>query len=93
MKMWAYLGPRCLDRLCPEELSAFEVKTWIRKVLDSSVILSPGSSPDPLRRGIASVRISTLGRVSAAFVILSFYCTRDPTQGLGDGRDELRDAD
>jgi hypothetical protein len=47
MKMWAYLGPSCLDRLCPEELSVFEVKTWIRKVLDSSVILSPVSCPDP----------------------------------------------
>jgi hypothetical protein len=26
------------------------------------------------------------------FVILSFYCTRDPMQGLGDGHGELRDA-
>jgi hypothetical protein len=78
MKMWAYLGPSCLDHLYPEELSVVEVETRIPKVLDSSIILSPGFGPDPLRRGIASVRVSTLGPVSAVFTILSFYCTHDP---------------
>jgi hypothetical protein len=62
-------------------------------VLDSSVILSPCSVPDPLRRGITSIRVSTLGPISSSFVILSFYCTPDPTQGLGDGHSELQDAD
>jgi hypothetical protein len=61
--------------------------------LDSSVILSPGVGSSPLRRGIASVRINTLGPISAAFVILSFLCAHDHAQGLGDGRNELRDID
>jgi hypothetical protein len=57
------------------------------------VIPSPGAGPDPLRRGIASVRVSTLGPISAVFTILSFHNTRDLVQGLRDDRDELRDAD
>jgi hypothetical protein len=93
MKMWAYPGPNCLDRLYPKELSTTEVETWIRKVLDSSVILSPGSGPDPFQRGITSIRVSTLGPISVAFSILSFYYTRDPVQGLVDCHGKLRDAD
>jgi hypothetical protein len=30
--------------------------------------------------------------ISVAFVIISFYCTRDPMQRLGDGHSELQDA-
>jgi hypothetical protein len=54
-----------------------EVEAWIRKVLDSAVILSPSVSPDPLRRGNTSISISTLGPVSMAFTILSFHYARD----------------
>jgi hypothetical protein len=90
--MWAYPGSSCPDRPSPEELSAGEVETWIRKVLDFAVIPKPGVDPDPLRRRIVSVRVSTLGHVSAAFEILSFHYASDLVQGLGDGRDDLRDV-
>jgi hypothetical protein len=88
-----YLGPSCLDHPSPEELSAAEVEARIRKVLDSTIIPSHGAGSDPLRRGITSVRVSTLGPISAAFVILSFYYACDFVQGLRDGHDELWDAD
>jgi hypothetical protein len=32
----------------PEELSAVEVETRVCKVLDSTIILSPGDGPNPL---------------------------------------------
>jgi hypothetical protein len=75
--MWAYPRPRCLDHLGPEELSATEVETRMHKVLDSSIILSPDSGLDHLRRGITSVWASTLGPIYATFMILSIYPTRD----------------
>jgi hypothetical protein len=75
--MWAYPGSSCPDRPSPEELSTREVETGIHKVLDSVVILSPDVGPDPLQRGIASVRVSTIGPVSTAFVILFFHCAHD----------------
>jgi hypothetical protein len=75
--MWVYLGSSCLDRPSPEDLSAAEVETRIRQVLDSTVVPLRSAGPDPLRRGIASVRVSTLGPISAAFMILSFYYARD----------------
>jgi hypothetical protein len=90
--MWAYPGSSCLNHPSLKELSAAGVESWIHKVLDSTVIPSHDASPDPLRRGIASVRVSTLGPVSVAFTILSFHCARDFAQGLEDGRGELRDA-
>jgi hypothetical protein len=91
--MWAYPGSSCLYHNSPEELSAAEVESQIYKVLDSAIIPSHGAGPDPLRRGIASVRVSTLGPVSVALAILSFHCTHDSVQGLEDGRGELWDAD
>jgi hypothetical protein len=45
----------------PKELSVVEVETQICKVLEFVVIPSPGAGPNPLQRGIASVRVSTLG--------------------------------
>jgi hypothetical protein len=68
------------------------VEARIRMVLDFVVIPSPGAGPDPLRRGITSVRVSTPGPISAAFTIPSFHHACDLAQGLRDGRDELRDA-
>jgi hypothetical protein len=44
------------------------------------------AGPIPLWREIASVRVSTLGPVSVALVILSFHCARDIAEGLGGGR-------
>jgi hypothetical protein len=46
-----------------------------------------------LQGGVASDRVSTLGPISVAFMILSFHCARDLMQGLGGGRSEPRDAD
>jgi hypothetical protein len=54
-----------------------EVEARIRKVLDLGVIPTPSADPVPLRRGITSVRVSTLGPVSTTFMILSFHCCRD----------------
>jgi hypothetical protein len=82
-KLWTYLGPYCPDRPSSEELSVAEVEPRIHKVLDLGVNLTPGADPVPLRRGITSVRVSTLGPVLEAFVILSFHCARDLAQALG----------
>jgi hypothetical protein len=75
--MCTYPGPSCLDRPSSEELSAALLEASIYRVLDLRVIPTPSASPVPLRRGIASARISTLGPVSTAFVILSFHCAHD----------------
>jgi hypothetical protein len=91
--MWAYPGSNCPDRPSPEELSVAEVEAWIHKVLDSVVIPSPGTGPDTLQRGIASVRVSTLGPVSMAFAILSFDYAHDLAQDLRDGHGESQDTD
>jgi hypothetical protein len=71
-KMGMYLGPCCPDRASSEELSTMEVDARIHKVLDLGVSPDLRVRPVPLQRGIASARVSTLGPVSAAFVILSF---------------------
>jgi hypothetical protein len=93
IKMWMYPGSSCPDCLSTKELSEGEVEARIHKVLDSAVIPSLCVGPDPLQRWIASVRVSTLGPVSIAFVILSFHCAHDLAQGLKDGCDESRDVD
>jgi hypothetical protein len=82
--MWTYLGPSSPDPPSSEDLSMVEVEAWIHKVLDLGVISTPGASPVPLRRGITSVRVSNLGPIDAAFMILSFHYTRDLAQGLGE---------
>jgi hypothetical protein len=87
--MWTYPRLSYPDRPSSEELSAVEVEARIRKVLDFEVILTPGAGPILLQGGIASVRVSTLGPVAMAFVILSFHCAHDLVHGLGGGRDEL----
>jgi hypothetical protein len=71
-KMGMYLGPCCPDCASSEELSTMEVDARIHKVLDLGVSPDLRVRPVPLQRGIASARVSTLGPVSAAFVILSF---------------------
>jgi hypothetical protein len=75
--MWTYPGPYCPDRPSSEELSVAEVEPRIHKVLVLGVNLTPGADPVPLWRGIASVRVSTLGPVLEAFVILSFHYAHD----------------
>jgi hypothetical protein len=75
--MCVYLGSTCPDRPSPEELIAAEVEIRICKVLDSAAIPPPGAGPNPLRRGITSIRVGTSGPVSAAFTIFSFHCARD----------------
>jgi hypothetical protein len=86
-------GSSCPNCPSPKELSLGEVETRIHKVLDSTVIPSPSIGPDPLQKGIASVRVSTLGLISVAFMILSFHYAHDLAHGLGDHRDESRDID
>jgi hypothetical protein len=78
-KTWVYPRSSYLDRPSPEELSVVEVETRICKVLDSTVIASHDASPDPIRRWIASVRVSTLVPIFVAFVILSFHNIHDFT--------------
>jgi hypothetical protein len=92
-KMWTYPGPSCPNRPSSEELSAVEVEARIHKVLALGVIPTTGAGPIPLRRGIASVRISTLDPIFMAFMILSFHYACDLVQGLGGGCGEPRDAD
>jgi hypothetical protein len=72
-KMWTYPRQSCPDRPPSKELSAAEVETQIHKFLDLGVIPSPDAGHVPLWRGIASVRVSTLGPVSVAFAILSLH--------------------
>jgi hypothetical protein len=76
-KMWMYPGLSYPDCPSSEELSEMEVEAQIHKVLDLGVNLNSGANPVPLRRGITSVRVSTLGPVSSAFMILSFHCACD----------------
>jgi hypothetical protein len=77
IKIGMYPGSSYLDCPSPEELSAMEVDAWIHRVLDLRVSPNPRVGPVPLWKGIASTRVSTLGPVSAAFVILSFHNARD----------------
>jgi hypothetical protein len=50
-----------------------EVDGRIHKVLDIGVSLNPGVGPVPLRKGITSASVSTLGPVSVAFALKSFH--------------------
>jgi hypothetical protein len=75
--MWVYPGPSCPDCPSSEELSAAKVEDRIHMVLDLEVNPNLGPGPVPLRRGITSVRVSTSGTISVAFMILSFHCARD----------------
>jgi hypothetical protein len=68
-----YPGPSCPDCPSPEELSAMEVDGRIHKVLDLGVSPNPGVGPVPLRKGITSASVSTLGPVSVAFALKSFH--------------------
>jgi hypothetical protein len=82
IKMGVYPRSSCPDHPS-EELSAEKVDTRIHKVLDLGVNSNPGVDPVPLRRGIASAGVNTLGPISVAFTILSFDGTHDFVQGLG----------
>jgi hypothetical protein len=72
--MYLYLEPSWLDHPFVEELSAVEVDSRIHKVLDLGVNPNPRASPVPLHDGVARARVSTLGPILVAYVILSFQC-------------------
>jgi hypothetical protein len=91
--MWVYPGSSCPDRPSLKELSVVQVEARIRKVLDSAATPSPGTGPDPIRRGVASVRLSTLESIATDFMILSFHYAHDLVQGLVCGRNESRGTD
>jgi hypothetical protein len=86
--MWLYPGPSYPNRPSFEELSAVEVNSRIHKVIDLGVNPNPEAGPTPLQEGFASARVSTLGPFLAAYVILSFHCTRNLVQGLRGGQVE-----
>jgi hypothetical protein len=90
--MWAYLGSSYPDRPSSEELSVVEVEDWIHKVLNFGVNLAPGAGPVPLRSGIASIRVSSLGPIYAASAILSFHYACDLEQVLEGSHGESLDA-
>jgi hypothetical protein len=90
--MWMYLGQRYPNHPSSEELSAVEVESQIRKVLDLGVNLTPGVGPVPLLRGITSVRVSTSGPVLASRFYV-FHYVRNLVQGRGSGCGEPQDAD
>jgi hypothetical protein len=69
-KMWAYMWSSCPDCPSSKELSVVEVEARIYKVLDLGVIPTPSADPVPLRRGIANVRVNTLGPI---FRLSQFY--------------------
>jgi hypothetical protein len=72
--MYLYLEPSWLDHPFVEELSAVEVDSRIHKVLDLGVNPNPRASPVPLHDGVARARVSMLGPILVAYVILSFQC-------------------
>jgi hypothetical protein len=91
-KMWAYPGSSRPNSPSSKELIRV-VEAQIHKVLDLGVISIPGASPVPLRRGIASVGVSTPSPIPVTLMILSFHCAHDLVQGLWGGRaDPLMDA-
>jgi hypothetical protein len=64
--MWMYLGPSCPDRPFSAELSDTEINTRIRRVLAHGFDLNLVFGPIPLREGVDSPWVSSLG--------LSFDC-------------------
>jgi hypothetical protein len=80
--MWAYPWSTYPDRPSLEELSVARWKPRFAR----SWTLPLGAGPDPLRRGITSIRVGTSGPISTAFTILSLHRARDIVQGLGDSR-------
>jgi hypothetical protein len=90
--MGMYPGPNCPNRPSLEELSTVEVDARIHKVLDLGVSPNPRVGPIPLRRGIASARVSTLGPVWVAFMILSSHGAHDFALGPRGSRDVSREA-
>jgi hypothetical protein len=88
--MWLYPRPRCPDRPSFEELSTAEVNVQIHKVLDLGVNPNPGSSPSSLQGGVAMARVSMLGPVLMAFMILSFHYTQSYTGSWGWSRRATR---
>jgi hypothetical protein len=59
--MLLYLRPSSPYRPSSEELSDAEINTRIHKVLAHGVDLNPGTGPAPLREGVDSTKVSSLG--------------------------------
>jgi hypothetical protein len=91
--MWKHPGMSYPNCPYSEKLSVAEINAQIHKVLDLGVNLNPGAGPVPVRRGITSVRVSTLGPILAALAILSFHCAHNSAQGLGGDHGEPRNID
>jgi hypothetical protein len=75
--MGMYSGPSCPDVPSSEELSMEEVDAQIHMGLDLEASPNLIVGHVPIRRGIASAKVSMLGPVSAAFMIISFHCAHD----------------
>jgi hypothetical protein len=56
--MWLYPGPSCPNHPSFEELSAAEINTRIRTVLDLEANLTSGIGPIPLQEWVANTRVS-----------------------------------
>ncbi len=63
--MWMYPGPSSPDHPSSEELSAVEINTQMRKVLDLGANPNSGAGPVPLQEGVASTRVS----ISPIFIL------------------------
>jgi hypothetical protein len=59
--MWIYSGPSCPDHPFSTELGDTEINTQIRGVLAHGADLNLGSGLIPLREGIDSPWLSSLG--------------------------------
>jgi hypothetical protein len=53
---------------------------------------TPGLGPAPLQEGVTSVRVSMLGPVLTAYMIVSFHHAHSLTQGLEGNRSKPRDV-
>jgi hypothetical protein len=59
--MWMYWGPSCLDRPFSTELGDTEINTQIQGIHAHGADLNLGSGSIPLREGVDSPRVSSLG--------------------------------
>jgi hypothetical protein len=63
--MWRYSGPSCPDRSFSAELADAEVDTRVRRILALGVNRHSVSDPVPLRDGVVSPWVRSLGLISA----------------------------
>jgi hypothetical protein len=75
--MWMYLGSSCPDRPFSAELGDTEINTRVRGVLAHGAYLNLGSGPIPLREGVDSPSVSSLGLsfdCMCQFLLLPYVC-------------------